>query len=356
MKILFAGKYDPLYNRTKVIIDGLKLFPEIDLSFYQYSARTKLNPFRFVRLAKEADVIFLPSFTHQDVPLINALTKKPIIFDPLISRYLTKVFDYKKVSRYSPRAFKNFLKDKLPMSMADIVLCDTHAHKHYFQSVIGIPSQKLRVLPVGVNTDEFHPVASADSVQREDNFTVGFYGSFVPLQGTKAIVETAKSLQEYTDIHFYLIGDGFEYNEVKKLALEEYKLNNISFPGWIDYAHLSEQIGTFDIALGIFGNTLKADLVIPNKIYHYASLQKAIVTKDSPAIREIFKDNTDILLCDIDPQAIAQKILLLKNDANLRKFIAQNCYEKISKSYNHKEIARQLIHIATELLEKERSS
>jgi glycosyltransferase involved in cell wall biosynthesis len=346
MKILVAGKFDIDYNRTKIILDGLLAQPDVSLSFYNYKEKSKLNLAALRKACKQADVIFLPSFTHSDVLRIKLLSGKPVIFDPLISRYLTKVFDYKKVSRYSPRALKNFLKDKISMSMADLVLCDTQAHLQYFHETIGIPLHKLQILPVGVNTDDFKP---APQQHTGNTFIAGFYGGFIPLQGTKMIVETANYLREHTDIHFRLIGDGFEYKAMKKLA-EQYQLTNISFPGWVDYNKLAEEVNAFDICLGIFGETQKADVVIPNKIFHYASLRKAIITKDTPAIREIFEDGRDILLCKNTPADIAEKILLLKNDPAQREQIATRCYEKITTSYNHVAIGKKFLMMATKLL------
>ncbi|SFD11402.1 Glycosyltransferase involved in cell wall bisynthesis [Chitinophaga sp. CF118] len=346
MKILVAGKFDPAYNRTKIILDGLLAQPGVSLSFYNYKEKNKLHLPALRKACQQADVIFLPSFTHLNVPLIKWLSGKPVIFDPLISRYLTKVFDYKQVSKYSPRALKNFLKDKISMSMADLVLCDTQAHLQYFHKTIGIPLNKLQILPVGVNTDDFKPSPG----QRNNNvFIAGFYGGFIPLQGTKMIVETANYLRKHTDIHFRLIGNGFEYNTMKKLA-DDYQLTNISFPGWVDYNKLAEEVNAFDLCLGIFGETQKADVVIPNKIFHYASLKKAIITKDTPAIREIFEDGSDILLSENNAAAIAEKILLLKNDPALRTKIAANCYEKITTSYNHLAIGKKFLAMATKLL------
>ncbi|MEO8110446.1 MAG: glycosyltransferase [Ginsengibacter sp.] len=351
MKILFAGKFEPAYNRTKVILDGLNLFKDVEVLFYNFYDKSKFNFKKLAIACKEADVVYMPSFTHLDLPFIKISSKTPIIFDPLISRYLTKVFDYKTVGRYSPRALKNFLKDKISMSMSDVVLCDTHAHKNYYQSVIGIPGNKLKILPVGVNTSESFPHSFLNTTGK---FVVGFYGSFVPLQGTKIIIEVARLLKDHP-VHFEIIGDGFQYKEVKNLALNSYKLTNINFTGRLKYEEMLERINSFDISLGIFGETPKADLVIPNKIYHYASLQKAIITKDTTAIKEIFENNRDIILCD-KPQDIAEKILLLKDNSSFKEFIAKNCYEKITKEYNHKEIAGKLLTIAEELLAQKKNN
>ncbi len=347
MKILVAGQYEPDYNRSRVIFDGLALYPEVEVAYYPYASGRLLDKRKFQQLAEAADIIFIPAFCHRDVRRLRPLTRKPIVFDPLISRYLTKVFDYKKVSRFSIRALKNFLKDKLAMSQADIVVCDTKAHLHYFKSVIGIDEHKLRVLPVGVNTHAYHPVA----VPREDAFFhVGFYGSFIPLQGCFQIVEAAKLLADDKTIRFHLIGDGFDFDKVKALALDQYKLTAIDFPGWVHYDQLNEAMNRFDCCLGIFGDTKKADLVIPNKVYHYAALQKAIITKDTPAIREIFTDKQDALLVAGTPASIAAAILQLKNDAIVRNRIATNGYQLITSRYNHKEIAGKLIAICREYL------
>lgn len=348
MKILVAGEFEADYNRVKIMLDGLQEQPGVSLSFYNYKEKSKFDIVALRKACNDADIIFLPSFTHKDVFFIKLLAgkNKPVIFDPLISRYLTKVFDYKQVSKYSPRALKNYLKDKISMSMADLVLCDTQAHLDYFHKTIGIPLHKLQILPVGVNTDNFKP---SPQIRPNDVFVAGFYGSFIPLQGTRMIIETANYLREHSDVHFRLIGSGFEFKTMKKLS-EYYNLSNITFIGQVAYNKLSEEVNTFDICLGIFGETLKADLVIPNKVFHYASLRKAIVTKDTPAIREIFVDGEDIVLCKNTPSDIGEKILQLKNDPVKREQIASRGYEKISSGYNHLVIGKKLVEMAEKLL------
>lgn len=346
MRILVAGDFEPDYNRTKIILDGLRTIPAVSLSFYNYKEQSKWNFPALRKACRDVDVIFLPAFTHQDVAVIRLLSGKPVLFDPLISRYLSKVFDYKKVSRFSPRALKNYLKDKISMQMADLVICDTSCHRDYYHSTFNIPLHKLHVVPVGVNTDEFPP---APPLPLHDTFVAGFYGGFIPLQGTRMIVETARILKDHTDIHFRLIGNGFEFAAIQQLV-KAYELNNISLPGWVAYDQLAAEMNNFDICLGIFGETLKADLVIPNKIFHYAALAKAIITKASPAIREVFEDRKDVLLSENTPAAIAEKILLLKNDMQFRQRLAAGAYETIHTKYNHHAIGKMVYDLAVQLM------
>jgi glycosyltransferase involved in cell wall biosynthesis len=99
-----------------------------------------------------------------------------------------------------------------------------------------------------------------------------------------------------------------------------------------------------DICLGIFGNTAKAARVIPNKIYEAAALGKAIITADTPAIRELFTDRQDILLCKrSDPADLAEKIMLLKNDTALRRKIADGALRLFRERCTPAAIGRGLI-------------
>jgi glycosyltransferase involved in cell wall biosynthesis len=140
-----------------------------------------------------------------------------------------------------------------------------------------------------------------------------------------------------------MIGEGVEFAAVKSLALDKYQLTNINFHGNVPYDQLNVAINAFDICLGIFGGTEKANLVIPNKVYHYAGIEKPIISQDSIAMREIFTNEEDMILSSIDPTAIAQNILRLKADKALSEKMAASAYAKISGEYNEVKIAEMFI-------------
>jgi glycosyltransferase involved in cell wall biosynthesis len=119
------------------------------------------------------------------------LVDKPLVFDPLISKYLTKVHDYQTARKYSLRGMRNYLKDKLPLDVADFVLCDTEHHREYFVATFKVLPEKMAVLPVGFVEDDFQPI---DMSSGDGLFRVGFYGSFMPLPGIRKIVEAARLL------------------------------------------------------------------------------------------------------------------------------------------------------------------
>ena len=345
LRILATGDFDPMYNRTKVILDGLADTNSVAIEILPYN-RKALDKNLLRRAIENADAIFIPAFCHADVAIIKKLTAKPILFDPLISRYQTKVFDYKLVGRYSPRALKNFLKDKSAMQKAHIVFADTAAHAAYFMDKFGVPKSKLVVLPVGVNTAEFHPRESAKTTER---FNIGFYGSFNPLQGIEKIVEAASLLKDHAQLQFNIIGSGFDELKVKQ-RMEELDTTNIILHGQLPYNRLPAAINGFDLALGIFGNTPKAGLVIPNKIYHYAAMRKCIITLETPAIKEVFTGQENILFTDTSAQSLADTILQAYEHDALREKIASAGYKLITENYNHHKIAAIVVDAARKII------
>lgn len=340
MNIVFTGNYTPEYNRTNIILQGLQSIPEITVIESPIQSKKSCNVTELKKILDASDVVFLPSFTHNLVPFIRSMTKKPICFDPLISKYLTKVFDYKQVWRYSPRALKNYLKDTRACNAADFILADTEEHKSYFVKTFKIKPEKIYVLPIGVNLEDF----SFETEKKSKDFIVGFYGGFIPLQGVRNILEAARILESKKEISFQLVGNGYEYEEMKKLA-QTYNLQNVTFLGWVPYEKLSETIAQWSICLGIFGDTKKADLVIPNKIYHYAAMQKPIITKRTDAIREIFTEDETIILCSSNPQEIASKILYCESHIDAVQVIGNNAASLITKQYNQNTIAEKFIAI-----------
>jgi len=340
MRILITGNYDPEYNRTQILLKGLRANTSVELTEYPIKSIKRLDKVAFKKLAEKVDFIYLPPFTHESVSKIKKLTDKPLIFDPLISKYLTKVFDYQQVSRYSPRAYKNYLKDKIPLHKSDLIIADTEAHKNYFSKTFKINPDKINVLPIGANITEFKPVTRSTKA----NYSVGFYGGFIPLQGVTHIIEAAQILKAETDIELNLIGTGFEWGKMKQMV-EKLALKNVNFLGWVDYDELSSKINEFDICLGIFGDTPKADIVIPNKIYHYAALKKCIITKETPAIKELFTNHKNIVLTSNNPKAIAEQILTLKSNTSFTYKIATAGHQLITENYNEHKIAAQFIDI-----------
>ncbi len=177
----------------------------------------------------------------------------------------------------------------------------------------------------------------------KNKFLIIFHGKFIPLQGISYIVKAAKILEQHKEIQFQIIGKGQDWEKVTTLAAE-LNVTNIDFLGRVTYKDLPSYISKADLCLGIFGDTTKTLRVIPNKVYEYISMKKPVISGNTPAIKELFEDRKNILLCNVaDEKDIADKILILKEDDNLRNKIANEGYELFKQNATPKIIGKNLL-------------
>lgn len=342
MKICYFGIYDKNYSRNKILISGLR---KNRVEVIECSDRTE-SIFKYFKLigkywkqGRQTDLIIVGFPGWQSAILAKILTRKPVVFDAYLSLYNVMVYDRKACSVKSFRARYYWFLDWLASKLADLVLLDTNTHIEYFIKTFGFKREKfLRVL-IGADNNIFYP----REAERNKKFTIVFHGWFIPVQGIEYIIKAAKILKDYKDIQFQLIGVGQEYQRMVNLT-KKLSLDNISFLGKKKYDQLVKYLAKMDVGLGNFGHSEKTLMVIANKSYEVIAMGKAHISADVPAMRELFKDRENILFCQrANPESLAQKILELKNNQELRKRIAQNGYELYKSKATPEIIAKELL-------------
>ena len=307
---------------------------DVEVETLQIKSRNWSTFQKIKERSSQVDFVFVPSFRHKDIAFVKLASNAPVIFDPLISKYMTKVLDY----RVKWKAPHKYLVDWLAFRWPDALIWDTEVHQEYLRKKYRL-NKPMNPIYIGVDTDLFFPIEK----QETEKIVVGFYGSFNPLQGIDKIVRAAHLLRNKQNIEFQIIGSGSTYKKVRKLATE-LKTTNITFMPNVPYDKLNHAINQFDICLGVFGESLKTDVVIPNKIYHYAAAKKCIITKDTPAIRELFEDDIHLHLVQNRPEHIAESIETLYNKRESMNRLAQNAFDLITKNYNQDKIAEMFVN------------
>ena len=72
---------------------------------------------------------------------------------------------------------------------------------------------------------------------------------------------------------------------------------------------------------------------------------KPVITADQLVIREVFNEESMVLIKPENPEELAEKILLLKNSQELRDRIAQNSYKIYIDKLQPKQIVKGLIEV-----------
>lgn len=343
MKVCYFGDFDPLYARHIVLQDGLRKagVNVVPCKLECTGIRKYWEIFLQVRrLPKDVDIILIAYSNSRFVWFVRLLTRKPIVWNAFYSIYHNWVFDRGRVARNSPRALLLWMLDFVCGHLSDAIIFETNVDKEYFCRTFHIRREKVWKILLGYNEYEVKP--QPPNPPSKDKFIVHFHGRYIPLQGVPYIVEAAKLLEDYKDIHFNLIGEGQTYKETKTLA-ERLKVRNITFISSMTMKGLVEYMTKADVCIGLVGTVDRVNHPIPNKVYEAAGMRRAAINADTEAVRELFTDRKNILLVRRgDPRDIADKILELRNNPGLRDQIAEAGYQLVRSRASIEAIGKDL--------------
>ncbi|MBU1657124.1 MAG: glycosyltransferase [Candidatus Omnitrophica bacterium] len=339
LKICYLPGREFSYSRTRIFLKGMT---EAGIDVYDCSGSGKgffayVSGFlKFLMKKGKCDIVLVGFMGHTLMPLVKLFTRKKIIFDAFISIYQTLVFDRGVLAPGSLFAGAARFIDRFACSIADLVLLDTDQHIEYFVREFKLDKNKFRRIPAGADDSVMYP---RDDIEGGE-FLVHFHGEYQALHGAGYIIEAASMLWE---ARFQLIGRGREFEACRKEA-EKRGLKNVTFVAPVSYDRLPEYMARATVCLGIFGGTEKAAMVIPNKVYEALAMGKAVITSDTPAVRELLTDGENVLLCGSrDAESLTLCIKKLRNNAILRKRIADGGYDLFRKKCLPRHVGREII-------------
>ncbi len=237
-----------------------------------------------------------------------------LIFAPLVTLTETLVDDRHVYRRGGLAARLAAALDRRTLETPRLVLLDTEAHRAYVRERL---TARARTATLYLGAEPMFRASPARRRTADDPLRVLFYGQYVPLHGAHVIVEAAARLGPRAQVEFTMIGTGPERAHVEELARAR-GCSHVRFEDWVGYESLPAILADSDVALGIFGTTPKARVVIPTKVYQAAAAGRAIVTADTPAMREVFTPEQDLLAVRRgDAAALAAALLRLRDDLDL---------------------------------------
>lgn len=335
MRVVFWGTYDTGKPRTRILRSGLIAngveVQEIHASVWEgvedksqvsgLASRLVLlrrwlcaYPFLLWRLlrAQKPDLYLVGYPGILDALLIAPVARirgVPLAWDVFLSMYDTVCEDRRLLERRSLGARLLRCFERFALARADIVFLDTQAHARRIEHLFGLPDGRCDRVWVGVETEHFQLSPKPPSTAQRERMRVLFYGQFIPLHGIETIVAAA-GLLRHEPIDWQLVGRGQEYPRIREVLARD-PLPNVECTDWVEYAQLQQWLAEADLCLGIFGTSGKAASVIPNKVFQIVAAGRPLVTRDSPAIRELLPASPPCtyLVAAGDAEALAEAVL-----------------------------------------------
>jgi len=280
-------------------------------------------PIKLYLIARSRYLILLPmNFSWASIIdiVIARIFQKHVIVDFYISMFDTVVNDRGIVNSQSPRGKILFFKDRFLMQWATKVFFLNNAECEYYTSIanITLPSEKICIIPLCI--DHKNTISSKFSLGTKNKMTICWWGTYIPLHGIDKIIE-AIGLLENEPIELLLIGDSDAKAEpfralVRKLGLEhKIEIRN-------DLRFSDGTLGPFlenncDLALGNFGDSVKAKTVLVNKVVDSLAMGLACLTFKTKGASEFLEDGRDIFFSEATSVDIANKIKTIFNNKKL---------------------------------------
>jgi len=368
LTICYFGTYRQSYCRNVNLITGLRLngvkviecHQELwhgvedrveitsggwfSLQFFYRVVTTYIKLFyKFVKIP-EFDILMVGYPGQFDIYLakfLNTFKRKPLVWDVLNSLYLISIErGLDKRSKFTVNMIKTI--EKKALSIPDLLIHDTEEYVKWICETYDFDQSKFRIVPLGADDRIFKPLPGCTKDKRQ--FIVTYHGSYIPNHGTEYILEAARILKTKKEINFEMIGDGPERKK-NIIFSKKNNLTNITFIEWLSHEDLVNELNCSDIILGAFGSRPQSLKTVHNKIFEGLAIRKPVVTGNTPAVNQAFKAGEEIFLCDhSSSESLANAILTLLDNPELRKDLSENGHRAFINSYTLEKIGHKLLN------------
>lgn len=263
-------------------------------------------------------------FDHHDInpELYIAKFGKRGVFYKLMLLWERWTFQCAKVSIATNESYKRIAIERGKMDASRVFVVRS-----------GPDLKRLKILP---------PV---EELKKGRKYLVGYVGVMGKQEGIDLLLQAARYIvyeRERRDVHFGLVGDGTELEEMKsnarQLGIEDF----ITFTGRVPDREMLEMLNTADVCVNPDVANEMNDKSTMNKIMEYMALGKPIVQFDLTEGR-FSAQEASLYAARNDPVDMANKIVQLLDDDNLRNEMRRFGRERIEKELAWKYEAPSLL-------------
>jgi len=218
-----------------------------------------------------------------------------------------------------------------------------HKHDAVELTKFGAPPDKIRIIPNAVDTDLFKP-----SREREENSLI-WVGRMVPEKGLTYLIKALTVIvKEYSlkDISLKLIGDGPQLSFLLKMV-RKFNLNkHVRFLGSRSRKEVANMLARS--SLFVFPSLREG---MPLSVLEAMSCGLPVIGSRVIGLENLVVNNYNgLLVPPKDPRSLADAIVLLIVDGNLRRKMAKNARDYIMKEHSYDKILPKLQHMYFEAL------
>jgi glycosyltransferase involved in cell wall biosynthesis len=241
----------------------------------------------------------------------------------------------------------------------DAFIAVSHYYAEFMPRYLGIPEEKIRVVPLGINLQGYEARASeARASSDSEPFTIGYFARVAPEKGLHVLAEAYRRLRERKDFPAarlvaagYMGAEHKDYLKGIERSLQQCGLaEEFHYMGVLDRQEKIEFLRKLDVL------SVPATYDEPKGIFLLEAMACGIpvVQPRRGAFTELIQKSRGGLLVEPDDtEALAQGILKLQRNPSLARELGENGYRAVRDYYNVARMADDALEVYGEPLRSE---
>ena len=201
---------------------------------------------------------------------------------------------------------------------------------------------KFRVVPNGINKEFFYPVHNES---RPENSIIVTNSADTPLKGLRYLLEAVSQIRKKQSVKLTVIGEPKKNGTIKKLVAELRVSDIVHFTGRIQNEEFADYYS-------------KATVAVVPSLYEGFGLPAAeamacgvpLISTSGGALPEVV-GNAGTIVPPADASALAKEIMVLFNNPDRRKKMAQAGIERVDSIFNWSKAAGDMVDVYREAID-----
>jgi len=223
------------------------------------------------------------------------------------------------------------------------VICCSNYMVSHVQWAFGLPTDKLVMIPNGVDAEAYAKVEHSDLSSFRSKFAlpeekiVLFVGRLVYEKGVQVLVNAITKVLEKVNAKFVIVGNGYMKEQLSSIIKGLGLSHKVLFTGFVDDETLRKLQKCADVSV-------VPSLFEPFGIVALEAMaaKSPVVVSDTGGLSEIVEHGvTGVKVYVNNPESLAWGITKVLLDENYANLIRTNAYKKVQEKYDWKKIAKQ---------------
>jgi len=211
--------------------------------------------------------------------------------------------------------------------------------------------EKIKIIPVGLNTAAFYNQAINNPATIKKRFTVLFCGRLIKLKGPDLLIKTAKILveqKEINDLEVRIIGSGEMEKSLKKLACSLNINDKITFLGSIPNEKVAFEMKNADVLVlpGITDTQTNRAETQGLVIQEAQTMETPVIVSDAGGMKHGLIDGvTGFVVKENSISGFVEKLEFLYNSPSLGLEMGKNGRKFVANNYDTSVLGDELLKI-----------